>query len=626
MQGNINIPDSTITTNLSFRQLVLMNMQQLTNFPYIEKDFDALTDYELLCLVVKYLNDVIANQNEQNDSITRMYESFLALQTYVNNTKDTLEDAFNNLDDYVRNYFDNLDVQEEINNKLDQMLEDGVLGQIIEQFLQSTAVWCFDNVNDMKVATNLVNGSYAKTLGYYSVNDGGGATYKITSTESQTEYQEELNSGLYATLIIENEIIPLQLGAKGNGTNDDTSKLQLAVTNFNIINGLNKTYLISDVLTLKDNIEIKNCKIKGNNSLTGLTGDKLQNVYIHDCEFNTFKKAIELSCYWSTFNHITFYECGECFYMKNGTASGNLVENKYMNCDAQNVGRFLLIPTGNKLTDSFIKNININCNDSSKNAINIGSGAGHIIDTLHIYGSTNIPLSLSNAYNTSISNVYIENYETNALYISAQLSVNLNNLIITAKNNKNIIVIEKEGTSYFTDVCVNINNLMINGTNAISPTNVIYSGTSPKTQISNISVDSSYTLNGFYAKGNLLINNHFISMADKQLFVENRQLQTEKIEYMAGAAKTSTIPILIRSYAQRYFHVTFLYTSWLGGTTLNKIETDVLISRPNDNDVVITKTNANIPLTISYDKTNQIASFTYTPADNDQYGNLVIKY
>ena len=30
----------------SFKQLVLLNMQQLTNFPYIEKDFDAITDYQ----------------------------------------------------------------------------------------------------------------------------------------------------------------------------------------------------------------------------------------------------------------------------------------------------------------------------------------------------------------------------------------------------------------------------------------------------------------------------------------------------------------------------------------------------------------------------------------------------
>lgn len=136
MNDNINIPDSTITTNLTFRQLVLMNMQQLTNFPYIEKDFDALTDYELLSLVVKYLNDVIANQNEQNDSITRIYNSFLALQTYVNNTKDTLEDAFNTLNDYVRDYFANLDVQEEINNKIDDMMDDGTFQNIITSYAQ----------------------------------------------------------------------------------------------------------------------------------------------------------------------------------------------------------------------------------------------------------------------------------------------------------------------------------------------------------------------------------------------------------------------------------------------------------------------------------------------------------
>lgn len=246
MQGNVNIPDSTITSALTFRNLVLMNMQQLTNFPYIENDFDALTDYELLCLVVKFLNDVIDNQNEQNDSITNMYNAFLALQTYVNNTKETLEDAFNELDDYVRNYFDNLDVQEEINNKLDQMLEDGVLEQIIEQFIQSTAIWCFDTVADMKAATNLIDGSFAKTLGYYSVDDGGESTYKITNTESLTDYQEELTSGLYATLILNNKINVHQVGAYGDGTHDDSDAinqaLSLAVTNINFGHG--KTYMV----------------------------------------------------------------------------------------------------------------------------------------------------------------------------------------------------------------------------------------------------------------------------------------------------------------------------------------------------------------------------------------------
>ena len=288
MQGNVNIPDSTITTNLSFRQLVLMNMQQLTNFPYIENDFDALTDYELLCLVVKFLNDVIANQNEQNDSITRMYESFLALQTYVNNTKDTLEDAFNELDDYVRNYFDNLDVQEEINNKLDEMLEDGVLEQIIEQFLQSTAVWCFNTVNDMKAATNLVSGSDARTLGYYSVNDGGGALYHITNEVSQTDLQEELGTNLYANLIVDENTNILHYGAiKGNDSSESQTINNTAIST--MISKQNKlviptgTFYISQPITINNiNVDCKGViNYSGNNFAVIITKLNYKNININ---------------------------------------------------------------------------------------------------------------------------------------------------------------------------------------------------------------------------------------------------------------------------------------------------------------------------------------------------------
>ena len=268
----MNINDSNIRPELTFRRLVFLHMQQLTNFPYIENDFDALTDYELLCLVVKYLNDVIANSNEQNTSITNLYNAFLELQTYMNNSVQELEDAwndktneleeawndrttelenewtdktteletaFNNLQTWIDNYFENLDVQDEIDNKLDEMLQDGVLEQIIEQFLQSTALWCFDTVQDMKNATNLVNGSYAKTLGYYNINDGGGCLYKITNIQSQSTYQETLTSGLYATLIIKNNYLtPEMFGAKGDGSTDDT----LAFTN---MLSLNKNCFIS---------------------------------------------------------------------------------------------------------------------------------------------------------------------------------------------------------------------------------------------------------------------------------------------------------------------------------------------------------------------------------------------
>ena len=138
----------------NFKKICFLNMQRLTNFPYIEADFDALTNYELLSKVVEYLNEVIANENEQNETILELYNSFVSLKNYVDN------------------YFDNLDVQDEINHKLDEMVEDGVLEQIIEQYINSTAVFCYDTINDLKSATNLIKGSYVKLLGNTTLNDG----------------------------------------------------------------------------------------------------------------------------------------------------------------------------------------------------------------------------------------------------------------------------------------------------------------------------------------------------------------------------------------------------------------------------------------------------------------------
>ena len=100
----------------NFKTLVLLSFQGLTNFPYIEEDFDALTNYGLLSKVIEYLNEVIANNNEQNSLMTALYNAYVELQ------------------DYVNDYFDNLDVQEEINNKLDAMAQDGSLYNIIKTY------------------------------------------------------------------------------------------------------------------------------------------------------------------------------------------------------------------------------------------------------------------------------------------------------------------------------------------------------------------------------------------------------------------------------------------------------------------------------------------------------------
>ena len=97
----------------NFKHVCFMHLQRLTNFPYIEKDFDALTDYELLSKVVEYLNEVIGNENEQNETITALYNAFVELKNYV----------------------DNLDFQDEVNNKIDEMVEDGSFIQMLSTYL-----------------------------------------------------------------------------------------------------------------------------------------------------------------------------------------------------------------------------------------------------------------------------------------------------------------------------------------------------------------------------------------------------------------------------------------------------------------------------------------------------------
>lgn len=88
-----------------------------TNFPFIEANFDSLTNYELLCKVTQYLNEVISNENAVESNVEALYNAFVGLENYVNN------------------YFDTLDVQDEVNNKIDEMVANGYFESIISTYL-----------------------------------------------------------------------------------------------------------------------------------------------------------------------------------------------------------------------------------------------------------------------------------------------------------------------------------------------------------------------------------------------------------------------------------------------------------------------------------------------------------
>lgn len=107
------------------------------------------------------------------------------------------------LRDYVEHYFDNLDVQEEINNKLDEMAEDGELEEIVTHYLELAGVLCFNTLADMQDATNLIDGSFARTFGKVTYNDGKGELYKIrTMTSGDTVDGDNIVSVNFSNTII----------------------------------------------------------------------------------------------------------------------------------------------------------------------------------------------------------------------------------------------------------------------------------------------------------------------------------------------------------------------------------------------------------------------------------------
>lgn len=98
----------------------------------------------------------------------RMYAKVNELTGHVNEYTEKFTELYN----YVHDYFDNLDVQEEVNNKLDEMAEDGVLTDIIAQYLTLAGVLAYSTVSDLAAAENVAVGSKAKTFGYKRLGDG----------------------------------------------------------------------------------------------------------------------------------------------------------------------------------------------------------------------------------------------------------------------------------------------------------------------------------------------------------------------------------------------------------------------------------------------------------------------
>ena len=349
MAENLNLKTVETVDTRPFRKLVMTIGELPTSF------IESMTYYELLAWFTNYLETVIIpTVNNNGEAVEELQQKYLELKANTEQEIDTFENeittAFNTLKNFVDNYFDNLDVQDEINNKLDEMAEAGTLQEIIYQFLQSNVTWVFDTVDDMKAATNLIDGSYAQTLGSHEVNDGGGGLYHINTTGTPDGgLVIDLNGTLKAHLIINNLNIK-QFGATGDGTTDDSNAIKAALaTGLDLIvpEGTYLTNLSAEVynyghltgtdrekciLKFTNKAEIKNLYL---DNLSFIAGDTLTTLFditdtssrayhINNCVFDGDNKAdylihggatsVTSTCEITNSTFTKFNKCGVEFF------------------------------------------------------------------------------------------------------------------------------------------------------------------------------------------------------------------------------------------------------------------------------------------------------------------------
>ena len=107
------------------------------------------------------------------------YEAIAWLVDYIRN--NVIPSINNNAEAIkeIQEWIQTLDLQDEVDNKLEEMAESGELTEIIAQYLQLGAVIAFNTLSDMIGSDNLADGSTCRILGKTDYKDGDGSYYKI---------------------------------------------------------------------------------------------------------------------------------------------------------------------------------------------------------------------------------------------------------------------------------------------------------------------------------------------------------------------------------------------------------------------------------------------------------------
>lgn len=130
---SFNQLQENLNNNIKAQDAAFQQLQDNLNAD-IEKQNTAFNDLQTnLNNNIKAQNDAFEQlQTNINNNIDLQNQAFSDLQDYTNEQITEIRQTYLELQQYVNDYFNNLDVQEEINKKLDNMASDGSLSALIK--------------------------------------------------------------------------------------------------------------------------------------------------------------------------------------------------------------------------------------------------------------------------------------------------------------------------------------------------------------------------------------------------------------------------------------------------------------------------------------------------------------
>lgn len=320
-----------------------------------------------------------------------------------------LQNLFTQLKNYVDNYFSSLNVQTEINNKLDEMAQDGTLDNIINKYITSNILRIFTTTTYLiNNPTLLLPGIKVKTYGYYEINDGGGSEFIITENEDTSRFQLKIND-YYATFIGDSINI-CQIGASISNPNN-TNFIQSALNLYNHVLIPEGTFSTSTI-TLNNNQVLEGMNwnsilslAQNTTNLIDITGNNLnceiKNLFLHGQNLTSNAININhngLTNVRDTSEQIRNVKIG--FFKGNGINinSSNTRSVKIDNCNIENCNNGIYcIGTDNFIYDSLIY-------WNTLNGIYIKDGASNKIDNTKCFGNKNHGIYINSSSN-QLSNI-----------------------------------------------------------------------------------------------------------------------------------------------------------------------------------------------------------------------------